>query len=93
MARQATQGRRVKVSVTLNPELLAAVDRHVCDHPGTDRSKVMDEALWLWCAREQERAMEEQFAGDSEVDPEEWESWRAIRRAAAERQLQKWDEK
>ncbi len=28
--------------------------------------------------------MEEQYTGDSEVDPEEWASWRAIRGAATE---------
>ncbi len=79
-------GKRVTVSVTVAPDLLAEVDRYAASHPGTDRSKVFDEALWLWYAREQERQMEEQFA---EPEPPEVQaelaSWRQIQRAAAER--------
>lgn len=33
---------RVKVGATLDPDLVAAVDRYVVDHPGTDRSGVLD---------------------------------------------------
>lgn len=75
---------RVKVSATLDPELLAVVDQYVADHPELDRSKVLDEAIALWYARQQERAMEAQFAED-DVDPEEWAAWCAIRDAAAAR--------
>ncbi len=78
--------KRAKVSVTVAPDLLAEVDRYVAAHPGTDRSKVFDEALWLWYAREQQRQMEEQYA---EPEPPEVEAelaaWRRIQRAAAER--------
>src|SRR2546429_94621 len=54
--------RRPKVTATLDPELLAAVDAHVAAHPELDRSTVIDEALRLWRARELERALETQFA-------------------------------
>src|SRR5262245_2841651 len=77
---------RAKISVTVDPTLLKEVDRHVATHPGTDRSKVVDEALFLWYAREQQRLIEAQFA---EPEPpevrEEYEAWRRVRRAAAGR--------
>jgi hypothetical protein len=80
--------KRVKVSVTVAPDLLAEVDRYVAAHPDVDRSKVSDEALWLWYAREQQRQMEEQFAEPNPPEfEEEYEAWRRIRRAAAERWL------
>lgn len=78
--------RRAKVSVTIAPDLLHAVDAFVRDHPGLDRSKVVDDALSLWYAREQDRAMVEQFSAP--VSPEEAAEraeWRRIQRAAAER--------
>jgi hypothetical protein len=77
--------RRPKIGATVDPHLLGAVDAWLRDHPDYDRSRVIDEALHLWYARQQERAMEEQYRGDADVDPEEWEAWRSIRRAAAER--------
>lgn len=80
--------RRLKIAATVDPHLLRAVDAWLRDHPGLDRSKVIDEALHLWYARVQERAMEEQFAPPSEIDAGEWEAWRAIRDAAAARRLE-----
>jgi hypothetical protein len=77
----------VKIAATVDPDLLRAVDAWLSEHPELDRSKVIDEALHLWYARVQERAMEEQFAEPSEVDPDEWATWRAIRDAAAVRRL------
>jgi hypothetical protein len=77
-----TQRHRVKISATVDPELLAGVDAYIRDHPDRDRSKVIDEALWLWFAREQERAMEEQFDGP-DAPEEEMHAWRAIRDEAA----------
>ncbi|MCX6021278.1 MAG: hypothetical protein NTZ05_06045 [Chloroflexi bacterium] len=79
---------QVKVSVTVNPELLAVVDAYIADHPHADRSKVFDEALLLWCVRGQDGAREAQFTGPiSEEKRTEREDWRHIRRAAAERRL------
>jgi mRNA interferase MazF len=76
----------VKVSVTVAPELLQAVDSFVAEHPEFDRSKVVDDALSLWCARRQAEDMEQQFATpESSIEREERAAWRRIRRAAAAR--------
>lgn len=81
--------RRVKIGATVDPALLRVVDDHVARHPGCDRSAVLDEALALWHAREQERAMRAQFEAPDDVPPEEQRAWRRIRRAAAERRLRR----
>lgn len=85
MSRPVAERRRAKLSVTVDPELLGAVDAFVAAHPGLDRSKVMDEALALWYAREQERAMEEQFGAPDVATRAEHEAWQRIQRAAARR--------
>ena len=82
----SSERRRAKVSVTVDPELLRAVDRFIAEHEGVDRSKIVSDALWLWCARQQELAMEEQFRTPLTAEQEsEYADWRAIRRAAAKR--------
>jgi Arc/MetJ-type ribon-helix-helix transcriptional regulator len=78
---------RVKVSVTLDPELLEAVDGFVQEHPGQDRSKVIDQALQHWYARQQEVAMEAQYTQGNDAPATERSAWRATRRAAATRRL------
>jgi hypothetical protein len=84
-----TAARRAKVSLTLDPGLLHAVDAYVEEHEGLDRSKVVDEALSEWAAARQDEAMAAQFeAGDTE-DQAELRSWRQIRRAAASRHLER----
>ena len=55
------QRHRVKISATVDPELLDGVDAYIREQPGRDRSKVIDEALLLWLAQEQDRAMEAQY--------------------------------
>lgn len=84
----ATIGRmpRVKVSVTVDPDLLNAVDSFVREHGDLDRSKVIEQALALWSAAQQEVAMEQQFAGPLE-SPAERSAWRAVRRASVGRRL------
>ncbi len=78
--------RRVKVGATLDPELVAAVDRYVEEHPGSDRSGVIDEALRLWYARRQDEAMERQFrAPRSRRETAERKGWKSVQAAAAER--------
>jgi metal-responsive CopG/Arc/MetJ family transcriptional regulator len=79
---------RIKVSVTLDPELLRAVDGFVQSHPGQDRSKVIDQALQQWYAQQQDTAMEAQYARaeDGVIGPER-KAWRAIRRSAVKRRL------
>jgi len=82
----ARAARRAKVGATLDPELVAAVDRYVEGHPGTDRSGVIDEALRLWWARQQAEAMERQFAAPrSRREIEERKAWTAVQAAAAGR--------
>jgi hypothetical protein len=95
MATRQTERRRVKISATLDPALIQAVDAYVADHAGVDRSAVIDEALGLWYARQQQLAMEAQYApgGDDGPPEEEWAAWQAIRRAAAERLIAKPDER
>jgi hypothetical protein len=78
------QRRRVKISATVDPELLAGVDFYINGQPDRDRSKVIDEALMLWLAQEQDRAMIEQYAEDDRPD-DEVAAWRAIRDEAARR--------
>jgi Arc/MetJ-type ribon-helix-helix transcriptional regulator len=77
----------VKIGATVDPHLLRAVDAWVEQHPESDRSKVIDEALQLWYQREQERAIEEQFTSPSDLDPAAWETWRSVRWAAAAQRL------
>jgi metal-responsive CopG/Arc/MetJ family transcriptional regulator len=79
---------RVKVSVTVDPDLLNAVDSFVREHDELDRSKVIEQALTLWSAAQQETAMEQQFAGALE-SPAEKSAWRAVRRASAVKRLHK----
>lgn len=80
----------MKVGATLDPEFVAAVDAYVADNPGADRSAVLDDALKLWCERQQELAMERQFSAPaSEQQVTERSEWRRIRTAAARRTLSK----
>jgi hypothetical protein len=87
MAHAAPTRRRPKVTTTLDPELLAAVDAHVAAHPELDRSSVFDAALRLWRARELELALEAQFARPDDVPPMERRAWEAVRRGAVKRRL------
>ena len=75
---------RVKISATVDPELLAGVDTYLKQRGDGDRSKMLDEALWLWLAEQQQRAMIEQYAEDDRP-PEEVAAWNRIRDAAASR--------
>ena len=80
--------RRVRVSATLDPQLVRAVDAYVAAHEGLDRSAVLDEALRLWYARQQEEAIAAQYAPagpDDEPPADEWATWKAIQAAAGAR--------
>ena len=79
--------KRIKVGATLDPDLLRAVDAHVADTPGTDRSAVIDDALRLWNERQQERAMERQLREDAARHDNERADWRLVRGAAARKRL------
>jgi hypothetical protein len=82
-----TRLRREKVSITIDPALLKAVDLYVQRHKDLDRSKVMDAALGQWYAARQDEAMAEQFAEQPTEDSAERKAWRTVRRAAATRRL------
>ena len=85
MALNATE-RRVKVSVTIDPALLHAVDQFVEAHPGLDRSKVFDAALTMWYAERQEEAIAAQFRAPlSDEERQERDAWHKIQAAAVER--------
>jgi len=78
--------RRVKLSTTVDEDLLAQVDRFPAQHGQTDRGEIIDAALRLWTDRERERALEAQFlAPKSAEEQEEYAAWRQIRRAATTR--------
>ena len=87
MVRSAPARRRPKVTATLDPDLLAAVDAHVAAHPELDRSAVFDAALRLWQARELEAALEAQFAQPDGVPADERRAWDALRQAASARRV------
>jgi hypothetical protein len=82
------QRHRVKISATVDPELLAGVDAYVREHPERDRSKVIDEALELWLAHEQKLAMEAQFDGP-DVPEDELRQWNAVLDAQARMALRR----
>jgi hypothetical protein len=81
--------RRAKISITLDPALLNAVDLYVQSQPDLDRSKVMEAALQHWYRARQDDAMIDQFSGPEAVDGSEQQSWRRIRRAAVSRRLKR----
>lgn len=76
--------RRAKISVTVDRDLLRAVDSYVERHEGLDRSKVIDRALLAWYAARQDEAMIEQYTASSTEDQDaEYTAWTQIRDAAA----------
>jgi hypothetical protein len=83
--------KRVKISATVDPELLSGVDAYIRERPDCDRSKVLDEALMLWLAQEQDRAMEAQFDG-SDVPDDELRQWNAVLDANARIMWRRGDE-
>jgi len=78
------QRHRVKISAKVDPELLDGVDAYIREHPSRDRDTVINEALGIWLdlAKEQDRAMEEQFNGPNAPE-DEMRAWRAVRDASA----------
>jgi hypothetical protein len=89
MATSPGSRRRAKVSITVDPALLNAVDRYVQRHADMDRSKVMESALQNWYRVRQEEAMIEQFSEPELTDESELRDWRRIRRAAVTRKLKR----
>jgi hypothetical protein len=84
---ETSRRHRAKISITLDPTLLKAIDLYVQGRADMDRSKVMESALQHWYRARQDEAMAEQFKGPELTDPIELRSWRKIRRAAVARKL------
>ena len=89
MANSRGSRRRAKVSITVDPALLNAVDRYVRRHADMDRSKVMESALENWYRVRQDEAMVEQFSSPEPREEIEHQAWRQIRRAAVRRKLKR----
>jgi hypothetical protein len=90
MAKRSPARKRAKVSVTVDPGLLNAVDSYIQRHAGMNRSKVMDSALTSWYAVGQQEAMVEQFTSREPTEVQaEREAWKRIRRGAATRMLKR----
>ncbi len=89
MATSPGSRRRAKVSITVDPALLNAVDRYVQRHADMDRSKVMESALQNWYRVRQDEAMIEQFSAAEPLEEIEHEAWRKIRRSAISRKLKR----
>jgi metal-responsive CopG/Arc/MetJ family transcriptional regulator len=88
MASPSSSRRRAKVSITVDPALLNAVDRYVQRHADTDRSMIMESALQSWYSARQQEAMIEEFSV-TEPEKNERQRWQRIRRVAAERTLKR----
>jgi hypothetical protein len=86
MANVRGSRRRAKVSITVDPALLNAVDRYVQRHADMDRSKVMESALQSWYRVRQDEAMVDQFSA-GEPPESELRRWQQIRRAAVRKKL------
>lgn len=86
MSQRTAEYQGAEIRVTLDLELLKAIDIFVDEHAEFDRDKVIEEALCLWYAYEQDKTMEEQLmAPQSPEEQEERAAWRHIQVAAAER--------
>jgi metal-responsive CopG/Arc/MetJ family transcriptional regulator len=90
LASTVVERNRAKISVTVDPALLKELDAYVAEHPGLDRSRVIDQALLQWYAARQDEAIAAQHqAVPSDAERREMNEWRAIRRAAAARTLRR----
>jgi len=77
-------GRKLKVSVTVDEDVLARVDEAAGDRP---RSAVFEEALAAWVGRRRREALdrdiEAHYRGLTQIEQEEDEAWAAIGDVAA----------
>ncbi len=81
------QRTKPRVTITLDPDLLAVVDQYVAEHQseGIDRSGVVSEALRRWYSERLQEALRAQYlAHQSEQELAEAEAWTRIRDAAVE---------
>lgn len=74
-----------KISITVKPELVSAVDKYVKDRKGLSRSTVVEKALMLWYQQEFDREDREYYSTLSAEELAEERSWSEITTAAAEK--------
>ena len=90
----AADERRGKISVSVDPDLLRAVDAFIQQHPETTRSGVVDEALWLWRQRQRDDALIRQYTTPLTPEQEsEQAAWNEFHRAATEGVLARADDR
>jgi len=83
---QNVKRHRQKIAATVDSIILGVVDRFSREHSDYDRNKIIDEALGLWLAQEQDRQMELQFSETlSETQQQELNAWHGIQDEAARR--------
>jgi metal-responsive CopG/Arc/MetJ family transcriptional regulator len=76
------QRTRPRITITVDPAMLEEVDAYVEQHEGTDRSKVVDEALRAWHAQIIHEALVKQHATPkSSEEIAERAAWKRIRAA------------
>jgi Arc/MetJ-type ribon-helix-helix transcriptional regulator len=76
------QRTKSRITVTIDPGILEEIDRYVEEQGGTDRSKVVGEALQSWYARILHEALVRQHAAPKSAEElEERAAWKRIRAA------------
>src|SRR5438094_2985164 len=90
------QRTKPRVTVTLDPGLLLAVDQYVQEHrdEGVDRSGVVSQALQLWYREQLHEAMRAQFlAPPSKEESSDRAAWDRIRQAAGEDFVRRYEQR
>lgn len=88
---QATDDRRVKVSLSLDRAVLDYLDSYVSGHPPLNRSRVVELAIREYWHKQIDAELEAQYAEpESEEIQQELDDWRRIRRAATPRRVARW---
>ncbi len=91
-----TRRPKPRVTVTVDPDLLSAIDRYIDEHQetGINRSAVVNEALRLWFREQRRQALVEQYSAPrSEEELAEAADWANIRAAAFASFARRYDEK
>jgi Arc/MetJ-type ribon-helix-helix transcriptional regulator len=77
-----TQRTKSRITVTIDPGMLEEIDRYVEEHGGTDRSKVVGEALQCWYARILNKALVRQHSAPKSAEElADRAAWKRIRAA------------
>jgi metal-responsive CopG/Arc/MetJ family transcriptional regulator len=69
-----------RITITVDPDMVAEIDTYVQEHKGTDRSQVVGEALRSWYANALHEALVRQHAAPkSPEELAERAAWKRIR--------------